>query len=361
MNGPSLPRRDVMRGALLLGAGVAAGGFGVLRDAEPASAAVPAPRIYSTSEWGARPPSSPVTINNYRPTHLVIHHTATANSTDYSLSHAFALSRSIQNYHMDHNGWIDTGQHFTISRGGYITEGRHRSLETLQNGTRFVHGAHAGSANSYSIGIENEGTYTSVAPPAALYNALVDQAAYICQQYNIPVSNIIGHRDVNSTSCPGDVLYSMLPQLRSDVAAKLSGGTSWSAIVDNSTSGRFTASGNWGTSSWSSQRYGSDYRYANPVLASDPAWYKFNIPQSGNYRVDVWYPSDPGYSSATPYIVVTSSGNKTVYVDQRSGGGAWRSIGTFSLSAGDYNVVGVSRWTSASGYVIADAVRITRV
>ncbi|HET6215032.1 MAG TPA: hypothetical protein VFE14_19360 [Micromonosporaceae bacterium] len=48
-------------------------------------------------------------------------------------------------------------------------------------------------------------------------------------------------------------------------------------------------------------------------------------------------------------------------MDQRNGGGAWHSIGTFALAAGDYNVVAVSRWTSGTGYVIADAVRITRV
>ena len=85
------------------------------------------------------------------------------------------------------------------------------------------------------------------------------------------------------------------------------------------------------------------------------------IPSASNYRVDVWYPADPGYNSSAPYIVATSSGNQTVYVDQRSGGGAWRTIGTFSLSAGTKNVVGVSRWTSGTGYVIADAVRISRV
>ncbi|MQA27695.1 MAG: N-acetylmuramoyl-L-alanine amidase [Micromonosporaceae bacterium] len=153
---------------------------------------------------------------------MVVHHTATANSTDYSLAHAFSLSRSIQNYHMDHNGWIDTGQNFTISRGGHITEGRHRSLETLGGGVSFVHGAHAGSpANGESIGIENEGTYISVAPTDALYNALVDQCAYICQQYSVPASEIFGHRDFMATQCPGDVLYGMLPQLRSDVAAAL--------------------------------------------------------------------------------------------------------------------------------------------
>ncbi|MGW5490474.1 golvesin C-terminal-like domain-containing protein, partial [Streptosporangium sandarakinum] len=33
----------------------------------------------------------------------------------------------------------------------------------------------------------------------------------------------------------------------------------------------------------------------------------------------------------------------------------------FSLNAGTYNVVGVSRWTAGTGYVIADAVRVTKL
>jgi N-acetylmuramoyl-L-alanine amidase len=136
---------------------------------------------------------------------------------------------------------------------------------------------------------------------------------------------------------------------------------SFSTIVDNTTAGRFTASSNWGTSSYSSQRYGSDYRFAEPVAASDPAWFKVNIPASGNYRIDVWYPANSGYSSAAPHVIVTSSGNQTVHVDQRTGGGTWRSLGTFHLAAGDRNLVGVSRWTSAPGLVIADAIRVTRV
>ncbi|MFG1697854.1 family 10 glycosylhydrolase [Nonomuraea sp. NPDC049309] len=138
------------------------------------------------------------------------------------------------------------------------------------------------------------------------------------------------------------------------------GGSGFSVVVDNADSG-FTASSSWGTSAYSGQRHGADYRFAEPVAASDPAWFRAAIPSAGSYRVEVWYPADAGYNSATPYIVATSGGNQTVTVDQRSGGGAWRSLGTFTLNAGTYNVVGVSRWTSATGYVIADAVRITRV
>jgi hypothetical protein len=77
--------------------------------------------------------------------------------------------------------------------------------------------------------------------------------------------------------------------------------------------------------------------------------------------VEAWFPGIAGYNTATPYVVSAKGGNQTVVVNQSTGGGAWRSIGTFTLTAGDKDVVGVSRWTTAAGYVIADAVRITRV
>jgi uncharacterized lipoprotein YddW (UPF0748 family) len=134
----------------------------------------------------------------------------------------------------------------------------------------------------------------------------------------------------------------------------------FSVVIDNAGSG-FTASASWGTSTYSAQLQGTDYRFAEPVASSDPAWFRAAVPSAGDYRVEVWYPADPGYNSATPYIVAASGGNRTVSVDQRSGGGQWRVLGTYALAAGTYNVVGVSRWTSATGYVIADAVRITKV
>lgn len=135
----------------------------------------------------------------------------------------------------------------------------------------------------------------------------------------------------------------------------------FSVTVDNSTAGQFTASANWGTSSFSAQRSGPDYRFATPVAASDVAWYRVNIPTTATYEVSVWYPADPGYNTSTPYVVVTPDGNQTVRVDQTVDGGQWVSLGVFTLAAGDGDRVGVSRWTTGSGYVIADAVRITRV
>ncbi|MEV0620421.1 family 10 glycosylhydrolase [Nonomuraea sp. NPDC050404] len=138
------------------------------------------------------------------------------------------------------------------------------------------------------------------------------------------------------------------------------GGGGNSTVIDNADAG-FAAGSAWGTSTYSAQAHGTDYRFAEPVAASDPAWFRAAVPSAGTYRVEVWYPAASGYNSATPFIVAASGGNRTVTVDQRTGGGTWRDLGTYQLAAGTYNVVGVSRWTSTTGYVIADAVRLTRL
>ncbi|MFC3996684.1 peptidoglycan recognition family protein [Nocardiopsis sediminis] len=215
-----MSRRNILRGSALVAGGVLLGSAAQVGMAGSALAA-PEPSISSRSAWGARPPSSPAQVTNTRPTYIVVHHTATANSTDYSQSHAFALSRSIQNFHMDSNGWADTGQQLTISRGGYVMEGRNLSLSSIRN-ARHVVGAHVANYNGVAVGIENEGTYTSATPTTALYNALVATCAWLCTVYARPTSAIVGHRDLNATACPGDQLYARLPQLRSDVGARLS-------------------------------------------------------------------------------------------------------------------------------------------
>lgn len=358
MTGNPHSRRDFMRGAVMLGVGAATGGFTIAGLADPALAAVAAPTIASCATWGARDPL-PLTEITTPPNKILVHHTATANSTDYSQAHAFALARSIQDYHMDTNGWSDSGQHFTISRGGYAMEGRHYSLSHLQSGSGMVVGAHCPGQNDQAIGIENEGTYSTVAPTTALYDQLVKMCAYICDRYKIPATEIYGHRDFRATECPGDVLYSMLPQLRLDVAAVLN---PFTVTVDNSST-NFSAGTNWGTSTYSTQRYGTDYRYANPATGTtDYATYKADIPANANYKIEVWYPALPGYNPSTPFIVYASGGNQTKIVNQTANGGMWNSLGTFALTAGTAkSVVSVSRASTGTGYVIADAVRITKI
>jgi hypothetical protein len=212
-----MPRRRFLTATA--GVGLAAGA--VIIGSSQAQAAVPEPNIFDTTAWDARPPSSPVSLAGNNPNKIIVHHTAFANTADTGESGSFAIAHEIQDLHMDTNGWIDSGQHFTISRSGIIMEGRHRSLERLEAGSDMVVGAHTVGQNTQGIGIENNGTYTSVAPPAILYASLVSMCSYICYKYGLSPNEIYGHRDFNDTECPGDKLYAMLPQLRSDTAARM--------------------------------------------------------------------------------------------------------------------------------------------
>ncbi|MET9325070.1 peptidoglycan recognition family protein [Streptomyces sp. NPDC003038] len=175
-------------------------------------------RIHERVSWGAVEPLHPVRCAGELPKKIIIHHTATANVQDLSLSRAYALSRAIQRYHQQTMGWIDTGQHFTVSRGGHLLEGREHSLRELRRGENLIIGSHCTDQNTVAIGIEIEGNYSKSAPSQIQYGALVEMCTYICSQYGMSPSEIYGHRDFNATACPGTALYETLPDLRTAVA-----------------------------------------------------------------------------------------------------------------------------------------------
>ncbi|GAA4064243.1 peptidoglycan recognition family protein [Actinomadura miaoliensis] len=179
-----------------------------------------APLIHSTDDWGARTPYRRATVLSRAPEYIVVHHTFTPNVTDYSLRQGYRIARSIQGAHMG-QGWGDTGQHFTISRGGHIMEGRKGSLAAARRG-RMVIGTHVAGANGYTVGIECEGTYNSVMPPRRLLDSLTELLAWLCGQYDLdPKKAIVPHMKFNDTDCCGYEFAPTLPRLRKDVAAAL--------------------------------------------------------------------------------------------------------------------------------------------
>jgi hypothetical protein len=243
------------RGLITLVGGLALGGSAVvpgLFAGDPvrelaAQQATGEPPIYDCASWGAQAATSPITVLNYRPSRILVHHTATANTTDYSPAALGELARSIQNFHMNTWGWLDTGQNFTISRGGYIAEGRHQSLRTLLTGSQFVEGAQCPDQNDSSIGIESEGTYTAVEPPQVLFNALTVLCAFACRQYGLAPTQLFGHRDYWDTECPGDKMYALLPTLRAQVAGVLSGS---SAATEGPNLGQLASLRRYDVPSW---------------------------------------------------------------------------------------------------------------
>lgn len=226
---------------------------------------------------------------------------------------------------------------------------------------------HAGNwtYNQQSIGIEHEGYVSNCTWfTDSMYRASAALTRNIATKYGIPKDrqHIIGHNEVPGAthtdpgSCWNWTYYMSLVNQTS----------TWSTIVDNTTSGRFRASANWGTSTYSSQRYGADYRFADPVAASDAAYYKVNIPSTGNYDIYMWYPANSGYNASTPVVIWQANADNTgrtavtKYVNQQANGGTWVHLGAYKLLAGDEEILAVSRWTSSAGYVVADAFKVVQ-
>ncbi len=160
-------------------------------------------------------------------THFIVHHTATPNTdTDWA-----ARVRSIWQYHTNTLGWGDIGYNYLIDPNGVIYEGRAGGDGSI--------GAHFSCMNSKTMGIALIGTFTSVSPSNNALNSLKNLLAWKATILNISPTgwgyhnpsaltmwNISGHRDGNSsiygcpsgTTCPGDVLYHLLPAIRNDVA-----------------------------------------------------------------------------------------------------------------------------------------------
>jgi hypothetical protein len=200
---------------------LAAGAAGLLGAAVPsaANAAAVDPDIDSTAVWGARPPRTANPVISGRPNKIIVHHTVSQNSTDYSRARAHAHARWVQNLHMDDNRWRDTGYNFIVSRGGWITEGTTGGLTRLHQGTSFIQGIHTSGQNTQALGIANEGAYHDGAvPPAAQWEVLVILCAYACDRYRIAPSQIFGHMDFSATQCPG-IFHARLPRRRSVGAA----------------------------------------------------------------------------------------------------------------------------------------------
>lgn len=111
---------------------------------------------------------------------IILHHAAAEHCT----------ADDIDRWHKQ-NGWSKIGYHFFVDKNGNIYRGREE--DTV--------GAHASGSNSDSIGICAEGNYDYETMPEAQKNSLIWLVNYLKNKYGI--TKVIGHRDVNNTSCPG--------------------------------------------------------------------------------------------------------------------------------------------------------------
>jgi len=190
----------------------------------------PQPVIYSRAQWGANEKIRGKSSLHYGDVHAgFVHHTVNAN--DYTRAEVPGLLRSIYAYHVLSRGWSDIGYNYLIDRFGRIWEGRYGGVD------RPVVGAHTLGYNDDSFGASAIGNYQITKPSQAMIQAYATLFAWKLSLHGVTASSksqyvtsrwfqaINGHRDAESTLCPGQYLYNRLPDIRRMAAADQRGWT----------------------------------------------------------------------------------------------------------------------------------------
>jgi N-acetylmuramoyl-L-alanine amidase len=111
------------------------------------------------------------------------------------------IVRMIENFHRNQKRWAAIGYHYLVGKDGRIYEGRP---------VRFQ-GAHCGK-NENNLGISVIGDCHHNLPNAKQLKALKAFVDDQCERFNVPRSQVFGHRDIKPTICPGDQLYAWVQQ-----------------------------------------------------------------------------------------------------------------------------------------------------
>lgn len=197
------------------------------------------PAIVTRSQWGANESWAVDSAQSPKLDAMYIHHTAGTNN--YSAAQAYQQIRAIYSYHARTLNWGDIGYQFLVDRYGTIYEGRRGALTSLPVG------AQAGGFNTNTIGISAMGNFDVAQPPAAMVEALQKVLAWQGYRHGLKANSntqltsratpgssakypggtkvtvpvILGHRDTNSTACPGRYLYPKLSSMRTNVANRI--------------------------------------------------------------------------------------------------------------------------------------------
>lgn len=155
--------------------------------------------LITRAEWGARPRDYINYIQTPSP-YFYVHHAAVESSDDAR------EVRAHQNYHMDQKGWSDIAYNFLVPDPNpnlIVFEGRGVGVQ----------GGHTSGYNRTAHAVCVLGNFQVDRPSA---NTLESVARLIKRGRNLRWwgTHVGGHRDVSTSSCPGDYLYAQLPWIR---------------------------------------------------------------------------------------------------------------------------------------------------
>ncbi len=197
------------------------------------------PPIIARTGWAQnKAPHAPPLYGNVKL--AFVHHTVNPNG--YTADEVPAMLLAIFQYHRYVRGFFDIAYNFVIDAFGRIWEARAGGIDLP------VLGAHAGGYNAQSTGVAVLGDFMSVVPAPAAIDALAHLLAWKLSLHGLPTTGkvtvvvapsdyfytpfgpgahvslprIAGHRDGDTTDCPGDAFYAQLPSIR-PVAQALAG------------------------------------------------------------------------------------------------------------------------------------------
>lgn len=171
------------------------------------------PTILPRSEWKAKDPIGE--MKRHTPGQLTIHHTATQQRKNVPIEQKM---RSLQSFSQGSsrldNGrmkptWPDVPYHFYVAVDGVIAEGRE---------IQFVGDTNTDYDPAGHLLVVLEGNFDEEEPTSAQLASLCRLLYWLSGKWNIPASEIRGHKDYAATACPGVNLEGQLPQFQRKVA-----------------------------------------------------------------------------------------------------------------------------------------------
>jgi N-acetylmuramoyl-L-alanine amidase len=168
--------------------------------------------IVSRSSWGGDLPwACPGGPEYAHVGTAIVHHTV--NSNFYGPGDTVGMIRGIWAYHVLSLGYCDIAYNFIIDNYGTPFEGRMGGIDQP------VIGAHSLNFNRGTTGIALLGTFSFVTPSSGALGTLENLIRWKLKVHGVnpfddPAADILGHRDVFPTECPGQALYNYLPYTR---------------------------------------------------------------------------------------------------------------------------------------------------
>lgn len=170
--------------------------------------------IMSREAWNAQPARAG--LKWHIPKYITVHHTGTNQNPERSTAEKLqALQRFSYTEGILGDGvtpkktWADVPYHYYIAVDGTVAEGREIQYEGDSNTDYVLTG---------NALIVVEGNFQKEGIKDIQYKKLEQLVIALAKKYKVPAEEISGHKDQAETTCPGEDLYKLLPQLREKVA-----------------------------------------------------------------------------------------------------------------------------------------------